>query len=74
MAERGVDVFDLQHALYSGVISRKPYRDVEHESGTLSRDWKYRVEGTDVEGYALTVIVALCMRAADQVVRVVTVF
>lgn len=59
-------MLDVEHALCSGVSSRAPEWDAEHES------WKYRVEGSDVEGAQLTVIVVI--DEAEPLLRLVTTF
>jgi len=66
MTERHIDMLDVEHALYSGVILRNPIWDAEHEN------WKYRVESSDIEGVTLTVIVVV--DEAEQLLRLVTVF
>src|SRR5437660_7898534 len=52
MIERGADVNDIKHALYVGEIRHKPDWSEEYQN------WKYRFEGKDIDGIALTVIVS----------------
>lgn len=66
MPERGVTMRDVLHVLQAGEIRRAAEWDARHN------DWKYRVEGEDVEGaelIAVTIIVAEAMRLV-----IVTVF
>jgi hypothetical protein len=54
MPQRGVDTLDVEHVLAHGQVIREPEWSDEHN------DWKYRVEGADVEGdelVAITVII-----------------
>lgn len=53
MRERGVDDLDVAHVLREGEIIREAEWDPEHE------EWKYRIEGKDVEGEELTAITVI---------------
>ncbi|HSL55907.1 MAG TPA: DUF4258 domain-containing protein [Pyrinomonadaceae bacterium] len=53
MRERGVDDLDVVHLLTNGQIVREAEWDSDHNN------WKYRVEGTDVEGDDLTAITVI---------------
>lgn len=66
MRERGVDDLDLAHVLREGQIVREAEWDCEHE------EWKYRIEGTDIEGDELTAITVIF--EADLSLLTVTVF
>lgn len=66
MTERHIDMLDVEYALYSGMILRNPVWDAKHEN------WKYRVQGTDIEGDSLTVIVVI--DEVEFLLRLVTVF
>ena len=66
MRERGVDDLDVAHVLREGQIIREAEWDPEHE------EWKYRIEGTDVEGEELTAITVIF--EADLSLLTVTVF
>src|SRR5260370_36754167 len=50
MRERSVDDLDVVHVLKEGEITREAEWDPEYDN------WKYRIEGTDVEGDDLTAI------------------
>ena len=66
MRERGVDDLDLVHVLENGQIIREAEWDLNHNQ------WKYRVEGMDIEGEALTAITVIF--EADLSILTVTVF
>ena len=66
MPQRNVSTLDVEHVLGEGQV----VRDAEWDSDY--RNWKYRVEGTDVEGDDLTAITVLF--EADFSILVVTVF
>ena len=66
MRERGVDDLDVAHVLREGRIIREAEWDSEHE------DWKYRIEGVDIEGDELTAITVIF--EADLSLLTVTVF
>ena len=66
MPKRGVTMFDILAALKSGEIRRAPEWDDEHG------DWKYRVEGEDIEGDELTAITLII--ETDMQLLIVTVF
>lgn len=66
MRERGVDDLDIVHVLKEGQIIREAEWDSDHS------DWKYRVEGTDIEGDDLTAITVIF--EADLSLLNVTVF
>lgn len=53
MRERGVDDLDVIHVLRHGRILRKAEWDDDHNN------WKYRIEGRDIEGDELTVITVI---------------
>src|SRR5258708_32815348 len=50
MRERGANDLDIVHVLEEGQIIREAEWDSDYEN------WKYRVEGADVEGEEITVI------------------
>jgi hypothetical protein len=52
MIERSASIDDIKHAICVGEINRNPEWSDEYQT------WKYRFEGEDVDGIALTVIVA----------------
>ncbi len=66
MRERGVDDLDIVHVLKNGQIVR------EAEWDSDQYNWKYRVEGKDVEGDELTAITVIF--EADLSLLNVTVF
>lgn len=66
MASRGVELSDVLHALSNGRITRPP------EFDTTFNNWKYRVEGWDVEGDELTVITVIL--ETNLLLRIITVF
>ena len=66
MRQRNVSTLDVEHLLRQGHIMR------EAEWDSYDGDWKYRIEGTDVEGEDLTAI--LVVREQDLSVLVITVF
>lgn len=53
MRERGVDDLDIAHVLKEGAIVREAEWDSPHSN------WKYRKEGTDLEGGELVAIVVI---------------
>ena len=66
MRTRGVDDLDIAHVLEKGQIIRQAEWEPDHEN------WKYRVEGTDIEGDELTAITVVF--EADLSLAIVTVF
>ena len=66
MPKRGVTMFDLVNALKTGEIRREPEWDDEHGN------WKYRVEGEDIDGDELIAITLIL--EADFTLYIVTVF
>ena len=66
MRERGADDLDVVHVLRNGQIIREAEWDSEHNN------WKYRVEGTDIEGDELITITVIF--EADLSLLNVTVF
>ena len=66
MLERNVSTLDVEHVLREGRVIREPEWDVDYWN------WKYRVEGTDIEGDELTAIAVIFEQ--DFSVLVVTVF
>jgi hypothetical protein len=66
MPRRGVEMTDLLHALKTGVILRDPEWDDEYDN------WKYRVEGEDIDGEDLRAITVII--EADLTLLIVTVF
>ena len=66
MAERNVSTLDVEHVLAGGQV----IREAEWDSDGFN--WKYRVEGTDIEGDELTAITVIFEQ--DFSVLVVTVF
>jgi len=50
LAIEGLDFLDAHHVLRTGNIFQEPEPDIR------SGDWKYRMEGTDLEGKPLAVI------------------
>jgi Domain of unknown function (DUF4258) len=66
MRARGVDDLDIAHVLEKGQIIRQAEWDPDHN------EWKYRVEGTDIEGDELTAITVIF--EADLSLLTVTVF
>ena len=66
MPERNVSTLDVEHVLSEGQVIREPEWDVDYWN------WKYRVEGTDIEGDELTAITVIFEQ--DFSVLVVTVF
>ena len=65
MPKRHVDMNDVQYVLKHGQIIQEPEWDSDNEN------WKYRVEGTDVEGEELTAIAAI---ESTSMLIVITVF
>ena len=65
MPERRVDMNDVRYVLKHGQIIREPEWDESNDN------WKYRVEGTDIEGDELTAIVVI---ESDLMLIIVTVF
>jgi Domain of unknown function (DUF4258) len=66
MRERNVSTLDVEHVLAEGQV----IREAEWDSDCCN--WKYRVEGTDIEGDELTAITVIFEQ--DFSVLVVTVF
>jgi hypothetical protein len=53
MRQRHFDIQDVMHVLEHGSIHRPPeWNETHHE-------WNYNIEGTDIEGEALTIRVAI---------------
>ena len=50
LANEGLDIFDAYNVLRMGIILHEPEPDIR------SGDWKYRIEGTDLEGKPLAVV------------------
>jgi uncharacterized DUF497 family protein len=50
LANEGLDILDAHNVLRTGIIFKEPEPDIR------SGDWKYRIEGTDLEGKLLAVI------------------
>ena len=50
LANEGLDILDAHHVLRTGNIFQEPEPDIR------SGDWKYRMEGTDLEGKPLAVV------------------
>jgi len=50
LANEGLDILDAHYVLRTGNIFQEPEPDIR------SGDWKYRMEGTDVEGRPLVVV------------------
>ena len=65
MPKRRVDMNDVRYVLRHGQIFREP----EWDEG--NGNWKYRIEGTDVEGEELTAIVVI---ESSLMLVIVTVF
>jgi uncharacterized protein DUF4258 len=66
MPERNVSPLDIEHVLKEGHVIRAAEWDSNYQ------DWKYRVEGTDIEGDELTAITVIFEE--DFSLLVVTVF
>jgi len=66
MPERNVSTLDVEHVLAEGQV----IREAEWDSDCFN--WKYRVEGTDIEGDELTAITVIFEQ--DFSVLVVTIF
>jgi hypothetical protein len=66
MRTRGVDDLDIAHVLEKGQIIRQAEWDSDYNN------WKYRIEGTDIEGDELTAITVIF--EADLSLLTVTVF
>src|SRR5215831_19000899 len=66
MPKRNVTMLDVEHVLTYGQILREAEWSEEHQN------WKYRVEGADIEGDDLTAITVIF--ESDLAVLVVTVF
>ena len=66
MPERNVSTLDVEHLLGKGQVIREAEWDFN------SCNWKYRVEGTDIEGDELTAITVIFEQ--DFSLLVVTVF
>lgn len=54
LANEGLDILDAYHVLKTGNIFQEPEPDIR------SGDWKYRMQGTDLEGNPLAVV--FCFR------------
>jgi len=50
LANEGLDILDAHHVLKTGNIFQEPEPDIR------SGDWKYRMEGNDLEGKPLAVV------------------
>jgi hypothetical protein len=50
LANEGLDILDAYNVLRMGIIFQEPEPDIR------SGDWKYRIEGTDLEGKPLAVV------------------
>jgi hypothetical protein len=50
LANEGLDILDAYYVLRKGNIFQEPEPDIR------SGDWKYRMEGTDLEGKPLAVV------------------
>ena len=66
MPERNVSTLDVEHVLGKGQVIREAEWDSDY------CNWKYRVEGTDIEGEELTAITVIFEE--DFSLLVVTVF
>lgn len=66
MRKRGVTMLDIVATLKTGDIRRAPEWDGEHSN------WKYRVEGKDIEGDELTAVTLII--ETDMQLYIVTVF
>jgi len=66
MPERNVSTLDVEHLLRQGQVIQKAQWDSGYGN------WKYRVEGTDIEGDELTAIAVIFQK--DFSVMIVTVF
>ena len=56
LANEGLDILDAHHVLRTGSIFQEPEPDIR------SGDWKYKMDGTDLEGESLAVV--FCFRDA----------
>lgn len=56
MPERNVSPLDIEHLLREGQVIQKAKWDSDYGN------WKYRVEGTDIEGDELTAIAVISIR------------
>lgn len=65
LANEGLDILDAHFVLRTGNIFAEPEPDIR------SGDWKYRIEGTDLEGKPLAVV--FCFRD-DSTGFLITVF
>jgi hypothetical protein len=50
LANEGLDILDAHYVLRTGSIFQEPEPDIR------SGDWKFRMEGTDLEGKPLAVV------------------
>lgn len=66
MQQRSVEDADIREALSNGDIKRRAEWDEQHQN------WKYRVEGTDLEGEAITLITVII--ESDHLLRIITIF
>ena|ERR1035438_1339930 len=57
LADEGLDILDAHNVLKSGNIFQEPEPDIR------TGDWKYRMEGTDLEGKPLAVV--FCFKDAS---------
>jgi hypothetical protein len=57
LANEGLDILDAYNVLRTGSIFQEPEPDIR------SGDWKYRIEGTDLEGKPLAVV--FCFKDAS---------
>ena len=66
MVKRNVSSQDIEYVLETGVIIKEPEWDYK------CKDWKYSVEGMDLEGDSLTVVSVIITQAFA--IRVITVY
>lgn len=66
MPKRGVSAQDVLHVLEHGQIVKAAEWDAQHQN------WKYRVDGVDIDGDELTAVTVIIQ--SDFTVRVLTVF
>jgi hypothetical protein len=50
LADEGLDILDAHNVLRTGIIFQEPEPDIR------TGDWKYRIEGIDLEGKPLAVV------------------
>ncbi len=69
MAARKVETGDTHHVFRTGTISEQPEFDFVNEN------WKYRIEGKDLEGEDLALIISLdADEDGDLTISLITVF